>query len=378
MIELAGVKVMAGAHCLADINLQIATGEAHIILGPSGAGKTMLLDAILGIRAIAAGRIRIGDRDVTDVPPEAREIAYMPQGSALWPHLSVRQNILFGRRVRGTLRDASRELDELCSQLQISARVLDRGSIRSLSGGERQRVALARALLVRPKLLLLDESFSALDAHIRNQLLAQLRELQRARGVTLLYVTHNQHDAELLGDRVSVLMAGALAQTATPREVLMRPASAAVAQFLQLPNLFELQWREEAWWLGRQAFGAAQCGIAAPARATQVAVSIRRDLAVVVPPAASGWPHMVPAEVKALAVVHRRDYALVELGGVTVQCDVSLWAAQHGGTLPPIGAQVAIALSPAAFVLVGGLDDVAPARSAPDLGESRHGAAPSF
>ncbi|MCW5801783.1 MAG: ABC transporter ATP-binding protein [Deltaproteobacteria bacterium] len=229
----------SGAFRLRPTSLEVASGELLVLLGPSGAGKTVLLESLLGLRTIHEGSIVIDGRDVTSMAPEERLVAYMPQDVALFPHLSVRENIDFGRRVRGQ-RDGLREdVARIAESLGIAA-LLERPSVRSLSGGEAQRVALARALVTQPRVLFLDESFSALDAHIRRRLLLQFRSLQQEMKLTTVYVTHSLVEAALVADRVAVLIDGAIAQVSTPQRMFREPRDLEVARFLQLDNIFRV------------------------------------------------------------------------------------------------------------------------------------------
>lgn len=237
MIRVESLCARFGTFRIDDVSLQVPPGNALVLLGPSGAGKSLLLETILGIKRPERGRVFIDGRDVTAVPPEERGIAYMPQDVALFPHLSVRENILFGLRARGVRRGWDKDLDEIAGLLDIES-LLDRHSVRTLSGGERQRVALARALIVRPRVLFLDECFSALDAPIRVQLQEQLRNLKRSLSLTVFHVTHDQEEAFLLGDKVAIIMAGKIQQVATPDELYAQPASVQVARFLMMRNLF--------------------------------------------------------------------------------------------------------------------------------------------
>lgn len=239
MIRAEEISARAGEFELRNVTFSVAPGRALVILGPSGAGKTLLLETLLGLRRPTHGRVMLDGEDVTNFPPEARGVSYMPQDVALFPHLSIRENILFGRRVRGTLASADADLERLASRLHIE-HLLARPSIRSLSGGERQRVGLARALVVHPRVLLLDESFSALDAHIRGDLQAQCRDLQRALDITAVYVTHHHEECFALGDEALVLMKGQVVQQATPTELFAYPASIEVARFLRKRNVLRV------------------------------------------------------------------------------------------------------------------------------------------
>jgi len=244
MISAAGLYARAGTFAIESLSLEVTKGELLVLLGPSGAGKTLLLESLMGLVPLRAGQVVIDGRDVTQLPPERRNIAYMPQDVALFPHLSVRQNILFGRVVRRTQQDAEKDLVQLCEQLQI-AHLVDRENIRTLSGGEKQRVGLARALITHPSVLFLDESFSALDAHVRKQLLHQLRQIQQTRGVTTVYVTHGQREASVIGDRVAVIMNGKILQVATPELLFRYPAHLDVARFIMLANIFKVDLCDE-------------------------------------------------------------------------------------------------------------------------------------
>jgi ABC-type Fe3+/spermidine/putrescine transport system ATPase subunit len=237
VIGVRSLDAQLGGFRMRSLSLDVPTGELLVLLGPSGAGKTVLLESMMGLKRVERGAVVIDGRDVTRLPPEERHIAYMPQDVALFPHLSIRDNILFGRRVRKAMAGADEDLERLADLLQIR-HLVSRPKIDFLSGGERQRVALARALITNPTVLFLDESFSALDAHIRRQLLLQLRELQQTLGLTVVYVTHSQGEAAVVGDRVAVLIAGRIVQTDTPADLFRRPADLRVARFIQLANLF--------------------------------------------------------------------------------------------------------------------------------------------
>jgi ABC-type sugar transport system ATPase subunit len=236
MITVRSLVASSGPFRLRPTTLDIESGELLVLLGPSGAGKTVLLEALLGLREVHAGTIVIDGREVTTTPPEDRLVAYMPQDVALFPHLSVRENIEFGRRVRGQRDGLAADLTRLAESLGI-AKLLERPSVRSLSGGEAQRVALARALVTHPRVLFLDESFSALDAHIRRRLLLQFRELQQEMKLTAIYVTHSLGEAALVADRIAVLIDGTIVQLSRPERLFREPRDLRVARFLQLDNL---------------------------------------------------------------------------------------------------------------------------------------------
>jgi ABC-type sugar transport system ATPase subunit len=238
LIRCEGLTMGFGGFRLRGIDFAVEAGESFFVLGPSGAGKSLLLEGLLGLRRPEAGRVLLDGRDATRLPPEERRVAYVPQDLALFPHLSVRENVLFGLRARGRPpADVEERLSHWAGLLDLGA-VLPRRDVRTLSGGERQRVALARALVTEPRVLFMDEPFSALDASLRRRLQVEFRDLQRRLGLTLVQVTHDPEEAFLMADRMAILMAGRLEQTGRPGELYNRPANLRVARFLMLQNLY--------------------------------------------------------------------------------------------------------------------------------------------
>ena len=234
MIQAEGLHACFGGFHLQGVDFAVEPGESFFVLGPSGAGKSLLLEALLGIRHPCRGRVLLGGQDVTRAPPEQRQVAYVPQDLALFPHLSVRENLLFGLRARGRQQaEASQRLEHWVNLLDLHG-VVDRREVGTLSGGERQRVALARALINDPRVLFLDEPFSALDAALRRRLQIEFRELQKRHEVTVIQVTHDPEEAFLMADRMAILMAGRIEQVGTPAELYNRPANLHVARFLML------------------------------------------------------------------------------------------------------------------------------------------------
>lgn len=237
MLEVSQLCVSAGRFLLDNVNLTIPTGGCHAIVGATGSGKTLLLESVIGFRRPNSGVILLDGRDITQLPVESRGISYVPQDLALFPHLTVRDNILFGARVRGI---SSEGHEELVRQLVASVgigQLLDR-SVTHLSGGERQRVALVRAVATGNRLLLLDEPFSALHEGLRRELLFVLRELKQTHGLTLLMVTHDTEEAFFLSDAMTVLLEGVVRQCGPVREIYERPADLAVAHYFGIRNLF--------------------------------------------------------------------------------------------------------------------------------------------
>ena len=220
---------------LDGLHLEVRQGEFLALLGGSGSGKSTLLRLVAGFEAADAGAIMIGGRDMAGLPPRARPCAMMFQSYALFPHMSVAENVGYGLRRAGRHSDTRvRELLALVGMEALGAR-----RPAQLSGGQQQRVALARALARQPPLLLLDEPLAALDAGLRAQTGAELRRLQRQTGTSFVMVTHDQQEALGLADRIAVLAAGRVAQIGPPREVYARPASRFVAEFLGAANILE-------------------------------------------------------------------------------------------------------------------------------------------
>jgi putative spermidine/putrescine transport system ATP-binding protein len=237
-------KTYRGTRVLEPLDLSIGAGETLVLLGPSGCGKTTTLRLIAGLEAPdAGGHVAFGDDDVTALPIERRKVGMVFQNYALFPNLTVRGNIGYGLKIQKVPADAARErVNELLAMMRLEAHA-DK-PIDQLSGGQRQRVALARALAPRPRVLLLDEPLTALDARLRDALRGEMNTLLRELGVTTVYVTHDQAEAMELGDRIVVMSAGRIEQIGTPREIYYRPASRAVAQFVGTLNRIAGQWHE--------------------------------------------------------------------------------------------------------------------------------------
>jgi ABC-type Fe3+/spermidine/putrescine transport system ATPase subunit len=233
MIEIDHLHASFGSFALRDISLAIDKGEYWVILGPSGCGKTVLMQTIAGFFAPTRGRILVGGRDITALPPERRRMGLVFQQAALFPHRSVRENIAYGLRARGTpAQEIERTVGDLVQRLHLGD-VIPR-PVATLSGGEAQRVAIARALAIRPDLLLLDEPMSALDHNTRIELQAELGRLHRELGLTTLHVTHSREEAAALGDHLAILLGGRIVQKGPFADVQARPRCPFVARFLGL------------------------------------------------------------------------------------------------------------------------------------------------
>ncbi|QJA05444.1 ABC transporter ATP-binding protein [Thermosulfurimonas marina] len=234
MLEVRDLSARAGSFFLERVSFALDRGQTLAIVGPTGAGKTLLLETLLGLRPRLAGTIRVEERRVEGLPVEQRRLAYLPQDLALFPHLSVEENIFYGPRV--SQRRPPPEMEEILEVLGL--RDLLHRKVDGLSGGERQRVALARALAAGARVLLLDEPLSALHEALRRELWLLLREMQQRYGLTYLLVTHDLEEAFFLGHRVGVLMGGRLLREGPAEEIWRDPRHPEVARFLGVRNLF--------------------------------------------------------------------------------------------------------------------------------------------
>ena len=241
LLEIRGVaKRFGNREVLKQIFLEIAAGEFLTLLGESGSGKTTLLRLIAGFEQPTAGEIWMSGERLDKLPPYKRRVNTVFQNYALFPHLTVEENVSYGLRVGGTV---NAEIPGRVAEALRMVKMEEYAAARTtkLSGGQQQRVALARALVNRPKLLLLDEPLSALDANLRKQMQTELKSLQRELGITFLFVTHDQEEAMALSDRIALLKDGALEQIASPREIYAHPATSYAAQFIGQTNLLRAE-----------------------------------------------------------------------------------------------------------------------------------------
>ncbi len=238
MIEIKRLSLAIGGFSLKDINLTIGDGEYFVILGPTGAGKTVLVECVAGLHKIRQGEVWVNGREFTHLAPEERGMGYVPQDYVLFPFLNVRENIIFGlKHSNKSKADMQERMMELADLLGIS-HILERDA-RSLSGGEKQRVALARALAPSPRIMLLDEPMSNLDLQTAKYLRLELKRIHRELGVTSIHITHNQAEAEEMADRIAIMSGGKLEQVGRPQEVFFAPENETVSAFIGALNILD-------------------------------------------------------------------------------------------------------------------------------------------
>ncbi len=287
-LEVNEARVFYGAQCVLDrVSLRAEAGQFVALLGASGCGKTTLLRAICGFVALHGGSIAIGGRNITDLAPDKHNVAMVFQSYALWPHMTVAQNIGYGLRLRRVGRaEIAARIVALLAMLRLDG--LSERKVTALSGGQRQRVALGRALAINPQILLLDEPLSNLDARIREEVRHEIKTLQQELGITTVHVTHDRQEAMVMADRIVILDAGRVAQIGAPEEIYNHPISPFVASFLGAANVVTLQASRRAARIviAEEAFGAgaeidadrlAAGAIAAIGEETTVAVHFRSE-----------------------------------------------------------------------------------------------------
>jgi molybdate/tungstate transport system ATP-binding protein len=235
MIEIESLSRKWKTFALDDLTLKVESGEYFVILGPTGAGKTLLLELIAGFHFPDSGRILIDGEEVTHLPPEKHNLAFVYQNYSLFPHMSVKKNIEFGMRMKKI--KSKEKLIEIANYLKIT-HLLDRYPL-TLSGGEQQRVALARALVTDPKILLLDEPLSALDPRTQESARELLSDLHKNKGLSVLHITHDQTEARIMADRIAIIMNGKLVQVGVPKEIFEKPVNNQVASFVGFENVLK-------------------------------------------------------------------------------------------------------------------------------------------
>jgi len=305
-----------------DVSLAVEPGELFFLLGPSGCGKTTLLRLVAGFYEPDAGRVFFGDKDVTALPPHRRRCGIVFQNYALWPHMTVLENLTFGLAVRG-IEKAERRRRAMAMLEVVQMAEYARRRPTQLSGGQQQRVALARALVIQPDLLLLDEPLSNLDAKLRLQLRAEIRRIQRSAGVTSVYVTHDQDEALAMADRLAVIRDGRIQALGNPRDLYLDPPDVWVAGFLGATNLAEgrIGKRDGAGALVETAFGAVRALQAPPdlAPGAAVTISVRPEsVRLLAPQGSAPADNVFPAMVLARTFQGETEQAHVRLGTLEV------------------------------------------------------------
>ncbi len=303
-----------------DVTLEIGSGEFFSLLGPSGCGKTTSLRMIAGFERPDAGRVLIGDVDVTETPPHKRPVNTVFQSYALFPHLTVEENVAFGLRFKSVERaEGRRRVAEILELVRLGE--LGQRRPHQLSGGQQQRVALARALVLSPTVLLLDEPLGALDAKLRRELQIELKSIQREIGITFVYVTHDQEEALTMSDRLAVMSRGKVEQLGTPRDVYERPETAFVADFLGVSNLM----RARTGAAGEVEVGDVTLRVAGASDGPQGVVRLTiRPERVRIDPAGTSGENCVPATIERFVYLGSTTQVFVVLpGGDRVQALVA-------------------------------------------------------
>ena len=324
-----------------NVQLNVPHGTFVCLLGPSGCGKTTLLRMIAGLEEPTSGAIVLDGEDITPLPTHKRNLGMVFQSLALFPHLSVGDNIAYALRIRGASKeDQKKRVDELLSLIHLPG-FADR-PVAKLSGGQRQRVAIARALALSPKLFLLDEPLSALDAKLREAMQVELRQLQQRLGITTIVVTHDQREAMTRADLVVVMGHGKILQAAPPIEIYRKPADAFVADFIGITNLLPA----EADSAGRTTIlGTAIPGLTMPAGQTKASVSIRPEDVHLGAPGGSA----ITGEVSFVRDLGGTIETFVEVGGTSIIA-VTTPRERHD---VPVGAKVGVTLPPESCVVLG-------------------------
>ncbi len=327
-----------------DLSLDIRRNEFFTLLGPSGCGKTTLLRMIAGLEQPTAGEVLLDGVPLRGLPPYRRPINTVFQSYALFPHMSVGENVAFGLEMRGRgSAEVARKVEEVLALVRLEG--LAGRPPSQLSGGQQQRVALARALANEPKILLLDEPLSALDLKLRKQMRLELKRLQRATGITFIFVTHDQEEALIMSDRIAVLSAGRVLQIGTPEEIYRRPRSRFVADFIGDTNII----------LGRPAAALRlPTPVAARQAAKELSVAIRPESCRLVNGAApEAEANVFAAEVREIEYLGADTCLLLEVAGLDTTITVRLRNSEAGGeagrAVPREGEEVRVSLPAAAL-----------------------------
>jgi iron(III) transport system ATP-binding protein len=315
-VELDRVSKRFGQiRAVESVSLRIAAGELVTFLGPSGCGKTTTLRIVAGLETATEGRVRIGETDVTDLPPNARDVSMVFQSYALFPHLTVFENVAYGlrvmRRPEPEVRKTVHDVLELVGMPGMEER-----NPSALSGGQQQRVAVARALVLQPKVLLFDEPLSNLDAKLRKRMREEIRLLQQRLRITAIYVTHDQSEALAISDRIVVMHQGRVAQIGGPTELYRSPANRFVAEFIGEANFLSARLEPTGSGLADLVIGQQRLAVSAPAGVTGTVTVLARPEAIRLRTGGSGLPGLVK---KVSYLGSSADYTVeTELGSVLV------------------------------------------------------------
>jgi spermidine/putrescine transport system ATP-binding protein len=322
---------------LDNVSINIRKGEFFTLLGPSGCGKTTLLRLIAGFETPTSGQILLNGRDITDEPPNRRAVNTVFQSYALFPHLTVRQNVGFGLEMKGRPKNEVAEtVARVLSLVQLDA-MADRKP-QQLSGGQQQRVALARALAPSPEVLLLDEPLSALDLKLRKEMQTELKRLQSEIGITFIFVTHDQEEALTMSDRIGVMSAGRLLQVGTPREIYNHPVNRFVADFIGETNFIPARVKA-----GKASIaGGVAIDVGSTGREGQMTLAVRPEHLKIVPTGAEG---LLPATVGQSVYFGTDSHVHLHLADGT-EVVVRQQTDAAGSDMPPPGATVGVSFAP--------------------------------
>ena len=353
LLRIRGLGVRFGDfEAIRPLDLDVLNGEFLTILGPSGSGKTTLLRAIAGFQPPTAGRIEFDGRDIADLPINRRPFNTVFQDYALFPHMTVRQNVAFGLRVRGVGRaERDARVDAALAIVELEA--LGTRFPAQLSGGQQQRTALARAMICEPRLILLDEPLAALDAALRRQMQKFLKSVQRRSGITFLFVTHDQSEAITMSDRICVMRSGSIEQIGAPRTLYYRPRSRFVAAFFGASNLLEPcrveDFREEVTTVSTP-FGTMEVRGPPPEVREGLALAVRPEAFT---PVSGGHPNRIECEVRSVSFVGSET--ITELKHPRAPQALTMKVRSDPAARPPaIGARMHIGFDPGECALVTG------------------------